>query len=117
MANQARGEVSLVVGDRTYTLRPTLSAFCALEDLSGKTYVDVMNEASAGSARALRDLLWSYLQSQHAEEFDSVNKAAALVDEVGMEAVGEQLERLGELNRIEDEEKKTKTRPRRARVA
>lgn len=98
MANRERGEVSLKVGRKRYTLRPTLTAYCELEDRMDKTHVEVMAEAARGSARSMRALLWSYLQAVHATEFETFESAGVLIDTVGMDVVGEQLKKLDEAN-------------------
>lgn len=110
MANRERGEVSLVVGDRTYILRPTLTAYCSLEDkMEGKTHARIMREAGLGDARSLRALIWSYLQAKHADEIDTFEKAGELIDECGIAAAQKQLELLNEINAPpEQKEKKAK---------
>lgn len=98
MPNRERGEVSLVVGDRTYTLRPTLTAYCSLEERLDKTHVEVIREAARGSMRMVRALVWSYLQDRHADEIDTFESAGRLIDEAGLDHVQEQLAALDQAN-------------------
>ena len=116
MANRARGEVSIQVGRKRYTLRPTISAYCELEDLLNKTHVEVMTDAARGSAKATRALLWSYLQAKHADEIDTVEKAGALVDEVGMLKIQEQMKALDEANQPSGDASGDSADPPRAQV-
>lgn len=98
MANKARGEASIRLGNKRYTLRPTLTAYCDLEDLVEKDHAVVMAEAARGSARATRALIWSYLQACHADEIATVEDASALIDKIGLEKVTEVLKVLEEAN-------------------
>lgn len=117
MANRERGEVSLTVGDRTYTLRPTLTAYCELEDLMDMTHIDVLRAANKGSAKALRALVWSYLQAEHADVVKEPEEAGRIIDEAGQEHVEEQIRKMMQANEPpKDDEKDGKPqRPTRKR--
>ncbi len=44
MANAARGEVELRLGDETYTLRPTFAALCAIESELGRGILRIADD-------------------------------------------------------------------------
>lgn len=99
MANSQRGEVSLDVGGKTYTLRPSFNAICAAEDKTGKRSSTLQLEAELGDMRATRALIWAFLQPCHGNEFDTLEKAGEFVDMAGgLVAVQKRLEALAALN-------------------
>lgn len=72
MANRENGEVSIQVGDKTYTMALTLDAMVALEDMFSTpqkvvTFQDVAEAADRGSVKHLRAMLWAVLQLHHPE--------------------------------------------------
>lgn len=72
MANRQNGEVSLQVGDQTYTMALTLDAMVALEEMfstpaQSVTFQDVTEAADRGSVKHLRAMLWAVLQLHHPE--------------------------------------------------
>lgn len=88
MANPERGEFSLKVGDRRYTLRLTTNACAELEDLTnGKTIDAVVLGAQHGSVKSIRLLLWAALREHHpdiaTDDPDSVKAIGVLVDQAG----------------------------------
>jgi Phage tail tube protein, GTA-gp10 len=83
MANRERGEVSLTVNGTTYTLRPTVNAICDLEDLLQLPFAAIAEKASAGDIRAMRALMWAYLQDKHADEIKSPRDAGAWIERAG----------------------------------
>ena len=100
MANRARGEVSIKVGRKRYTFRPTITAYCELEDRfpGDLTHVEILTKAAQGNARAMMAVIWSYLQAKHADEIVEFADAGRLIDSVGMEEVQAQMERLQAAN-------------------
>ena len=44
MANAARGEIELRLGDETYTLRPTFAALCAIESELGRGILKIADD-------------------------------------------------------------------------
>jgi hypothetical protein len=83
MANQARGEASIVVEGTTYTLRPTVNAICDLEDLLGQPFAAIGDRASTGELRAMRALIWAYLQDRHGDEIKTVKDAGKWIERAG----------------------------------
>lgn len=99
MANAQKGEVGLEVGGQRYTLKPTFNALCDLEELTGKTFVAVAEAASRGSAVAIRQLVWAYLQEYHGDEIKAVKDAGNWIGRAGgIGVVQEALDRLLQLN-------------------
>lgn len=99
MANQARGEVSITVGEFSYTLRPTFDALCELEDLVDKGVDQIVREVEEGRISGLRALIWVLLQDEHADEFQTLKQASAfIVAAGGGDAILPKLRELLELN-------------------
>lgn len=65
MANPHKGEVSVVIGETTYTLALTLNAMCELQDEFGVSWEQVAAQAEQGSPKHLRSLLWVSLRKHH----------------------------------------------------
>lgn len=86
-ANPERGEVELVVGDgdepRRYVLRMRLNALCAMQKRTGKSYGDLQAEIGQSNVETIREMLWTYLQPYHANEFKKLEQAGDLIDEIG----------------------------------
>ena len=83
MANKERGEMTLVAGAQTYTLRLTTNACCEVEDRSGKLFDVIMHGAYQGSVRDLRWLLWASLQDCHQETVKTPADAGGIIDDAG----------------------------------
>jgi hypothetical protein len=83
MANPERGEMTLVAGEQTYTLRLTTNACCDLEDRSGHKLDDVFRRAYDGGIRDLRWLIWAALQDRHADQAKTPADAGRIIDEAG----------------------------------
>lgn len=86
MANRERGERSIEINGKTYTLVLDIDAMCALEDLFSTpekemSFGDVMARAERGSIRHLRGIWWATLRRHHPEM--SLTDASALVQEMG----------------------------------
>lgn len=99
MANQERGEYAVKVGERVYTLRPTLNAMCEAEALTGLSTVRLMQQSAEGLLSATRTLIWAYLQEHHAAEIKSLRDAGKWIDAAGgIDAVNAAIEKLEQLN-------------------
>jgi hypothetical protein len=83
MANRERGEMTLVAGAQTYTLRLTTNACCELEDRSGKHLDDIFRSAYEGGIRDLRWLIWAALQDRHADAANTPADAGRIIDDAG----------------------------------
>lgn len=88
MANRDKGEVSLMVGETSYTLVLSFNAMIEAEDESeavfGRrlTWDEIVAEVNKqGSLRALRLLLWSLLRKFHGAM--TPVDAGALIDDLG----------------------------------
>jgi len=72
MANRHKGEVSIEVDGRDYTMALTIDAMVALEDMfstpqKSVTFQEVLLMGDRGSVKALRALIWASLQLHHPE--------------------------------------------------
>ena len=66
MANRERGEMTLVAGAQTFTLRLTTNACCELEDVSGKPFEEHLRLWNKERrAVAFRWIIWAALQEHH----------------------------------------------------
>lgn len=83
MANQERGELSLVAGAAVYTLALTVQAVCALEAITRRPFAEVCTAMHTGSARDLRALLWAALQTHHARAVGAVDDVGPIIDAAG----------------------------------
>lgn len=91
MANQQRGELGVTVdvaGDgsdsKRYTLRPSFNAICELEDLTGKSWDQVGDDARGGRFNAgLRAVVWCLLNDQHGAEIRTLKDAAEWIERAG----------------------------------
>lgn len=86
MANREKGEVSLSVGGKPYTLVLTTNAMVQLEDLFSTadkelTFQQVLEKVSAGSVRHIRGFVWAALQEHHPAM--TVKDAGEFITEAG----------------------------------
>ena len=82
-ANRERGEIDLLVGERSLVLRLSISAVVALEASTGRTFADILEGVKQ---RRLQDelwLLWAALQPYHGPQFAGLSEVQALIDDVG----------------------------------
>jgi hypothetical protein len=98
MANRERGEVSIEVGGKAYTLRPTFDAMCEFEDLTGKTVDDLFEDVLKNKLSGMRAVVWCLLHDAHAEEIKTLKDASRWVDRAGIDAVRDAVERALGLN-------------------
>lgn len=86
MANPKRGEVSLEVEGKAYTLKFSTNAICELEDRSGKginEFAQGLNDPGKFRISDLRVMIWVMLGNQ----VETLEAAGNLIDEIGMEEV------------------------------
>jgi Phage tail tube protein, GTA-gp10 len=99
MANRERGEASLVVDGRTYTLRPSVNVLCDLEDAFNQSLTEIIARASTGDLRAIRGLLFAYLQEAHGDEFQTPKDVGTWITKAGgLSAVEGALQEVQQLN-------------------
>ena len=67
MANAARGEVVFVAAGRTYTLRPTFEALCAIEDRLGIGLIELA-ERITQRRHGVRDIASAIFEGAHAAD-------------------------------------------------
>lgn len=70
MANPIKGEASLKVEGREYTLCFSIDAMCALEEKLDRTMQDIMSDLTDPTrigVRLTRALLWASLREHHSE--------------------------------------------------
>jgi len=89
MANVHRGQVSLAVGDTTYTLSLSTNALCDLEDLFGKNVTEVAALLGADnvSMKTVRGMFWAALQDHHPDV--DLKGAGRIITDAGMPAAME----------------------------
>lgn len=98
MANPERGEAELIVNGKPYTLKLSMNAAAQLQDRHKKTVGVVVQEAMSLDFKAIRALVWVFLQKCHADEFKREEQAGDFIDEAGLNNVLETLQALGALN-------------------
>ncbi len=107
MANPERGEVDLVIGEQTYTLRITTNELCAMEKRTGKTYGEILQGLLAVNVTVAREYLRVVLEPCHGKDLRLAAKKAQtdvdtivgnLIDEAGFKRVKETLLALFTLN-------------------
>lgn len=97
-ANEERGEVNLVVGDKTYVLRLTNQAICETQARTGKTWGVLLRSMDEMDYIAYRDVLNVTLRAYHAKEFPNLVAVSGLIDDASMPRVTQALSKLFELN-------------------
>jgi hypothetical protein len=98
-----RGEITLTLNGRTWILRPTINAICALEDYSKQTFAAMADLAQRGSVSAMRLMVWSYLQERHGAEIVTPEDAGRWMSEFGsLQDLGRVLADLHALNNDDD---------------
>ena len=98
MANREKGESTVEIGGRTYTLVIGMEEICALEEMVSRggrdfTIVEILGLVQRGSLRFVRALLWASLQRHHPKV--TLADATTMVQQMGglMQAMG----KLGDL--------------------
>ncbi len=89
MANRQKGEVSFRADDKEWVLRYSTNALCEMEDLFGKSAIEVAQSLDSEAGVSLKDLravFYCGLTDRH--EDISEKRAGDLIDDIGMEAVG-----------------------------
>ena len=95
MANPQRGDVTIEVLGKAYTLKIDINAICELEDLLSTprqltTLQDVIDRMTAGSVRHVRAFVWAALRRHHKEmTLDDVGQFIG--DAGGIDAIAEKL--------------------------
>lgn len=93
-ANPERGEVDLVItrrtetgephpeGDKFYVLRMRTHDVCAMEQRTGKTFGQLMDDLVMNSWTSMRECLFAFLQPYHQPDFPTPSSVNALLDEI-----------------------------------
>lgn len=98
MANAQKGEVSLQIGDKTYTLALTLDAMVSIEEMFSTDekpvfFQDIAMLAEKGSAKHTRALMWALFQHHHKDV--TIETVSTLVQKAGgIVALGKTLEQV-----------------------
>lgn len=82
MANPEKGEVDLVVGDKTYVLRIRTNTVCEIEAKSGKAWGDLWQDVKQTNIQSMRTLLFALLQPYHKKEFPTMDAVGDLIDQM-----------------------------------
>jgi len=83
MANPEKGEVGIVVGGKSYILRPAFNSVCELEDLVGKPHTVIEAEIKSGRLSGLRAVVWCLLHDVHRHEIRTLEDAAKWIIAAG----------------------------------
>jgi hypothetical protein len=88
MANAARGETTLEIGERTLTLVLTTNSICEVESLLKTRIGEIIKvfESGSPSFEFIRALFWGSLRKHH--RGFSIEKAGELIDEAGIAKIG-----------------------------
>lgn len=86
MANSERGEVSLTIGETTYTMVFNMGAMIAAEEKAEAigmplTWDEIVTKADTGSARCFRLFIWAMLHKHH--PVLTLEQVSDLIDQVG----------------------------------
>ena len=86
MANPERGEVSLTIGETTYTMVFNMGAMIAAEEKAEAigmplTWDEIVTKADKGSARCFRLFIWAMFHKHH--PVLSLDQVSDLIDQVG----------------------------------
>jgi hypothetical protein len=79
-ANAQRGELDFLVDGVRYVLRWNISALCAAETQTGRTFAALLSGSTLGSVSDRIALLWAALQPYHGDEITTLAHAAALLE-------------------------------------
>lgn len=86
MANPERGEISLTIGETTYTMVFNMGAMIAAEEKAESigmplTWDEIVTKADKGSARCFRLFIWAMLAKHHPSL--TLDQVSDLIDVVG----------------------------------
>lgn len=97
MANPHRGHIDLTAGEAVYRLSFSINALCELEDATGKSVNELVNEMNSPNPRLsmIRTLLWGALRDHHEEV--TLREAGEIAGEAGMQQTGEAVGKAFEL--------------------
>lgn len=93
MANKQKGEVALNALGRDLTLKFSTNALCELEDLTGKSAIEVANsldDEKSVTMNVLRQLVYCGLLHNDGDQI-SVKDTGDIIDEVGHSVIGEKI--------------------------
>lgn len=107
MANPERGEVALVVGDRTYTIKLGRNALASVEGLLGRGFPEIAASLTTDpQIGVMRAILWAGLQRFHPEI--DLMAVGDLMDDAGDDVIGE---KIGEALKLAFPDAKASVRP------
>lgn len=92
MANQQRGEVSFEASGKTWTMRVGTEAMCQIEDLTGKSIVEIgklLSDEKTATVTLLRTVFCGALQEHH--EGITLRECSKLMDDVGVDVIGQKI--------------------------
>jgi hypothetical protein len=115
MANKERGEVSFEAAGKTWTMKIGTGAMCEIEAETGKSIAEVgqaLGSEKTASLTLMRAVFWGALQHRH--EGTTVRECNDLIDEIGVQRVGELI---GEAFQLAFPKKEGGSRPRKATAA
>lgn len=92
MANRHRGEVTIKLDGKNYTLRPTFEALCELEDRLDDSVIRILASMQGGRIRlnALTHIIWAGMWGYDKDKAPSIEEVGQLVMDTGLLAILEQ---------------------------
>lgn len=93
MANKQKGEVAISALGRDLTLKFSTNALCELEDLTGKSAIEVANsldDEKSVTMKLLRQLVYSGLLHNDGDQI-SLKDTGEIIDEIGHAVIGEKI--------------------------
>jgi len=97
MANQAKGERTLKIGEKTYTVFFDMNAIAELEDALGMTMpqiAEVMQDPTRVGVKFIRAILWAGLRRHHSKEVQTLEDAGDLMTKA--DSIADVSETIGE---------------------
>jgi len=89
MANKQRGEVTLELAGKKYTLRPSFEAICELEDLLDKGIMEIVSILHSGNVRLkfIAAVIWAGMWGYDKDKTPTFIEVGELVMETGITEV------------------------------
>ena len=104
MANPERGELDVVVNEKTYTLKLSMNAAAVLQGRHKKSVGALLREAIDLDFVSIRAIVWLLLQKFHAAEFKTEDAAGNLIDDAGgVKVFFSTLQKLGDITNDESD--------------
>ncbi len=86
MANTERGEITVILSDKEYILRPTFEALCDLEDRTKKPITQIMQQLFQGelSIKVLAIIVWAGIRGSMGDKSPTLDEVGNMMVEDGI---------------------------------